>query len=99
MLGRAHDTGVPVFYATTPMAYLLSQLDVQDVVLCGQVTEQCVPYSALDAHIRHLDVTVPKGAVASIHPRLEAAALDMMERNMGARIITAKEVDFTPPTG
>ena len=95
MLGRAHDTGVPVFYATTPMAYLLSQLDVQDVVLCGQVTEQCILYSALDAHIRHLQVTVPRDAVACIHPHLESAALEMMERNMGARVATAKEIDFS----
>ncbi|MFE2102719.1 cysteine hydrolase family protein [Streptomyces sp. NPDC059468] len=78
----------------TPMSYLLWQLDVGTVVLAGQVTEQCVLYSALDAHIRHLDVTVPRDAVASIHPHLEAAALEMMERNMGARIVQAMEVNF-----
>ncbi|MFJ8351375.1 cysteine hydrolase family protein [Streptomyces sp. NPDC094153] len=83
-----------VFYET-PMSYLLWQLEIGTVVLCGQVTEQCVLYSALDAHIRHLSVTVPRDAVASIHPHLEAAALEMMERNMGARIVTADEVDFT----
>ncbi|MEV6765519.1 isochorismatase family cysteine hydrolase [Streptomyces sp. NPDC051105] len=82
-----------VFY-DTPMSYLLWQLGVGTVVLTGQVTEQCVLYSALDAHIRHLDVTVPRDAVASIHPHLEAAALEMMERNMGARIVLAEEVDF-----
>lgn len=82
------------FYET-PLAYLLWRLNVGQVVLAGQVTEQCVLYSALDAHIRHLDVTVPKDAVASIHPHLASAALEMMERNMGARIVTAKEIDFT----
>ncbi|MFE0510679.1 cysteine hydrolase family protein [Streptomyces sp. NPDC058964] len=83
-----------IFYET-PMAYVLWRLGVKHLVLCGQVTEQCVLYSALDAHIRHLEVTVPRDAVASIHPHLEAAALEMMERNMGARIVTAGEVDFT----
>ncbi|MFC9636699.1 cysteine hydrolase family protein [Streptomyces mirabilis] len=78
----------------TPMAYLLWQLGAGTVVLTGQVTEQCVLYSALDAHIRHLHVTVPRDAVASIHPHLEAAALEMMERNMDARIVQAEEVDF-----
>ncbi|MGW7426298.1 cysteine hydrolase family protein [Streptomyces sp. NPDC054813] len=82
-----------IFY-DTPLSYLLWQLGVGTVVLTGQVTEQCVLYSALDAHIRHLDVTVPRDAVASIHPHLEAAALEMMERNMGARIVLAREVDF-----
>lgn len=87
-----------IFYET-PMSYLLWQLGVGHVVLCGQVTEQCVLYSALDAHIRHLDVTVPRDAVACIHLHLEDAALEMMERNMGARIVRAREVGFPPPTG
>ncbi|MDX3697226.1 cysteine hydrolase [Streptomyces europaeiscabiei] len=85
-----------VFYET-PLAYLLQRLGVGHTVLSGQVTEQCVLYSALDAHIRHLGVTVPKDAVASIHPRLESAALEMMECNMDARITTAKEIDFVGP--
>ncbi|MFJ3441652.1 cysteine hydrolase family protein [Streptomyces sp. NPDC086081] len=83
-----------VFFET-PLAYLLRNLGVGHVVLIGQVTEQCILYSALDAHIRHLEVTVPRDAVASIHPHLADAALEMMERNMGARIVTAEDLDFT----
>ncbi|MGW5210545.1 MULTISPECIES: cysteine hydrolase family protein [unclassified Streptomyces] len=83
-----------VFYET-PLSYLLWRLGVGHVVLSGQVTEQCILYSALDAHIRHLEVTVPRDAVACIHPHLESAALEMMERNMGARVATAKEIDFS----
>ncbi|MDN3296846.1 isochorismatase family cysteine hydrolase [Streptomyces ficellus] len=78
----------------TPLAYLLGQLGVGHVVLCGQVTEQCVLYSALDAHIRHIEVTVPTDAVAHIHESLADAALEMMRRNMGARTVEAKEVGF-----
>ena len=40
----------------TPLEYLLAQEGVDRVVLTGQVTEQCILYSALDAYIRHLDV-------------------------------------------
>ncbi|MFI2780489.1 isochorismatase family cysteine hydrolase [Streptomyces sp. ALB3] len=82
-----------IFYET-PLTYLLSQLDVDRVVLCGQVTEQCVLYSALDAHIRHLKVTIPDDAVAHIHKDLAQAALQMMERNMSASIRTAANVEF-----
>ncbi|MFF4185008.1 cysteine hydrolase family protein [Streptomyces sp. NPDC001691] len=82
-----------IFYET-PLGYLLSQQKVDHVVLCGQVTEQCVLYSALDAHIRHLEVTVPSDAVAHIHEDLAAAALRMMERNMGARIPVAADLRF-----
>jgi nicotinamidase-related amidase len=83
----------------TPLSYLLGQEDVDHVVLCGQVTEQCVLYSALDAHIRHLKVTVPRDAVAHIHQDLAEAALMMMERNMAARITTADDAGFSDTTG
>ncbi|MEV6734707.1 MULTISPECIES: isochorismatase family cysteine hydrolase [unclassified Streptomyces] len=79
-----------IFYET-PLAYLLRSLDVSRLVLCGQVTEQCVLYSALDAHIRHLSVTVAADAVAHIHKDLAEAALRMMEINMSARIVPAAE--------
>lgn len=79
-----------IFYET-PLAYLLGRLDVSHLVLCGQVTEQCVLYSALDAHIRHLSVTVARDAVAHIHQDLADAALRMMEINMSALIVPAAE--------
>jgi nicotinamidase-related amidase len=83
-----------IFYET-PLTYLLSQLGIGRVVLSGQVTEQCVLYSALDAHIRHLEVAVPRDAVAHIHRELADPALDMMERNMAAEISTVDEVALT----
>ncbi|NGO75539.1 cysteine hydrolase [Streptomyces sp. YC504] len=82
-----------IFYET-PLSYLLAQQGIDHVVLCGQVTEQCVLYSALDAHIRHLRVTVPYDAVAHIHRDLADAALRMMERNMSAKVVAADDVDF-----
>ncbi|MBT2452349.1 cysteine hydrolase [Streptomyces sp. ISL-43] len=79
-----------VFYET-PLAYLLRTLDVDHLVLCGQVTEQCVLYSALDAHIRRLSITVARDAVAHIHEDLADAALRMMEVNMSARVVPAAD--------
>ncbi|MGW2349504.1 cysteine hydrolase family protein [Actinacidiphila glaucinigra] len=70
----------------TPLEYLLGQLGVGRLVLCGQVTEQCVLYSALDAHIRHVLTVVAPDAVAHIHRDLADAALRMMERNMGTLV-------------
>jgi nicotinamidase-related amidase len=78
----------------TPLEYLLGQQAVDRVVLTGQVTEQCILYSALDAYIRHLQVCVPRDAVASIHSHLADASLELMERNMSAEICTSAEVDF-----
>jgi nicotinamidase-related amidase len=78
----------------TPLEYLLGTYEVDRVVLVGQVTEQCVLYSALDAYIRHLDVVVPRDAVAHIHAHLAEAALQMMERNMTAEVVAAGDVGF-----
>jgi nicotinamidase-related amidase len=81
-----------VFYQT-PLEYLLGQEEVDHVVLTGQVTEQCILYSALDAYIRHLDVRVPRDAVAHIHEDLADAALKMMEINMRADVSPARDRD------
>ncbi|SEG40456.1 Nicotinamidase-related amidase [Thermomonospora echinospora] len=76
------------FYGTS-LEYLLLREQIGDVVLVGQVTEQCILYSALDAYVRHLKIKVPRDAVAHIDPHLGEAALQMMERNMRAEIVTA----------
>ncbi|OKK16004.1 isochorismatase [Streptomyces sp. CB00455] len=81
----------------TPLAYLLGQLGAQRLVMCGQVTEQCVLYSALDAHIRHFDVTVPREALAHIDVELARAALRMMETNMSATICSLDAVTLEEP--
>jgi nicotinamidase-related amidase len=79
-----------IFYAT-PLEYILGQEDVDHVVLVGQVTEQCILYSALDAYIRHLEVTIPRDGVAHIFEDLAEASLTMMERNMHAEVCGADD--------
>jgi nicotinamidase-related amidase len=74
-----------IFYLT-PLEYLLSQKEVDHLVLAGQVTEQCILYSALDAYVRHIEVTVPPDGVAHIHEDLADAALKMMEHNLRAEL-------------
>jgi nicotinamidase-related amidase len=84
-----------IFYQT-PLEYLLSQEDVDRIVLTGQVTEQCILYSALDAYIRHLQVVVPRDAVAEIYEDLAEAALRMMEVNMDAQVVAAEQLELRP---
>lgn len=79
-----------IFYGT-PLEYLLDQMGVDRLVLCGQVTEQCILYSALDAHVRHFRVAVPTDGVAPIFDHLAEAALEMMERNLSAELSPASE--------
>jgi len=79
-----------IFYQT-PLEYLLGQEEIKEIVLVGQVTEQCILYSALDAYIRRIDVRVPRDAVAHIHEDLAEAALKMMELNMSADVSPVRD--------
>ena len=78
------------FYSTA-LAYLLNRLETQRLIITGQVTEQCILYSALDAYVRHFPVVVATDAVAHIDPDLGEAALKMMERNRSAELTTAAD--------
>jgi nicotinamidase-related amidase len=80
-----------IFYETS-LEYLLRSEGIERLVLIGQVTEQCILYSALDAYVRRYAVTVPRDAVAHIHTDLASAALQMMERNMRAELLDAQAV-------
>jgi nicotinamidase-related amidase len=80
-----------IFYETS-LAHLLRVEDVKRVVLTGQVTEQCIFYSALDAYLRGHEVIVPPDAVAHIYDDLAEAALKMMECNLHAELMPAAEV-------
>jgi len=80
-----------IFYQTA-VDHLLRIEDVERVILVGQVTEQCILYSALDAYLRGYDVVVPPDAVAHIDETLAKAALAMMEHNMHADLVPAADV-------
>jgi nicotinamidase-related amidase len=56
-------------------AFLLAQREIDHIVLAGQVTEQCILYSALDAYVRHV----------------REAAFEMMERNMRAELVSCAD--------
>jgi len=79
-----------IFYETQ-LEYLLREQEIERVVLVGQVTEQCILYSALDAYVRHFELAVPCDAVAGIQADLADAALRMMARNMGADVSRADD--------
>jgi nicotinamidase-related amidase len=77
-----------IFYQTA-FDHMLRSYDVEHIVLAGQVTEQCILYSALDAYMRGYDITVHTDAVAHIHEDLAKGALAMMERNMHVELVRA----------
>jgi len=82
-----------IFFGT-PLDYILDTEGIDEIVLSGQVTEQCILYSALDAHVRGRSTTVVRDCVAHIDPALADASLKMMERNMGAAVVDGRDVRF-----
>jgi nicotinamidase-related amidase len=82
-----------IFYETA-VGHLLGSRGVRRLVLCGQVTEQCILYSSLDAYLRGFEIAVPPDAVAHIHADLADAALRMMQRNMHVELAPARECDL-----
>lgn len=77
-----------VFFGTA-LEYLLHRLETKRLILTGQVTEQCILYSALDAYLRHFPVVLPTDAIAHIDADLGAAACKMMQSNMDAELVSA----------
>jgi nicotinamidase-related amidase len=82
-----------IFYETQ-LEYLLREQGIERIVLTGQVTEQCILYSALDGYVRHFAVGVPRDAVAAIQEDLAEVALQMMERNMDADVSDSGECEL-----
>jgi nicotinamidase-related amidase len=85
-----HKARHSAFYGTA-LDHLLRQRGVETIVLAGQVTEQCILYTALDAYIRGFDIRVGRDAVAHIDEDLGRAALQMMERNMDVDVLSTRE--------
>jgi nicotinamidase-related amidase len=79
-----------IFYQSS-VDHLLQVEQVERLVLCGQVTEQCIQYSALDAYMRGYEVSVPPDAVAHIEPDWARAALEMMAKNMHADLTSVAD--------
>ena len=79
-----------IFYGTQ-VEYMLRSQGIEKLILAGQVTEQCILYSALDAYVRHFEIKLARDCVAYIDPELGDAALRMMESNMRADVLSTPE--------
>jgi nicotinamidase-related amidase len=76
-----------IFYQSL-LEYFLRREEISRLVFTGQVTEQCILYSALDGYLRHFEVVVATDAIACIHQDLAQAAMRMMETNMHATLVS-----------
>jgi nicotinamidase-related amidase len=70
------------FFAT-PLQVLLEQLKAERLVLTGLVTDMCVLFTAVDAHVRGYKLWVPRDCVAAETPKRHRDALAYMETVLG----------------
>jgi nicotinamidase-related amidase len=81
------------FFSTT-LEVLLERLHVHRVILTGFAADICVLYTANDAYMRDLEVSVPSDCVASETIRQYRFALDHMAQRLRADTRTSDRVRF-----
>jgi nicotinamidase-related amidase len=82
------------FYAT-PLTDLLEMLNVDNLILTGLTSHQCVLFTAVDAHMRGYDLLVPRDCIAASSAAETAHALFIFERALNAKIYTSKSLPLS----
>ncbi|MVM32477.1 isochorismatase family protein [Spirosoma sp. HMF4905] len=81
------------FYETT-LATLLGYLQVKHVILTGLSADACILFSAIDAYMRELIVSVPADCVASASEEHTQTALVYMKRMLKADITSSPQMNL-----
>lgn len=79
------------FFAT-PLAALLEHFGAHDLILTGVTVEQCVLFTAIDAHLRNYRLTVPRACVAGLE--LRPQALRLIEQVLRADVRHSPHIRF-----
>ena len=81
------------FFSTT-LDLLLKHLQTTTLILCGFTGDICVLFTAMDAHLRDYDLSVPRDCVVSQSATENARVLEYLERVLEADIRPANEIDL-----
>lgn len=81
------------FYETT-LDMLLTYLKVKHLILTGVSTDSCVLFSANDAYMRDIKLSIPADCVASIKPAHTQDALAYMNRVLKADTTPSSQLDL-----
>ena len=82
------------FFSTT-LDTLLDYLHVDTVIIAGLTTDRCVLFTASDAHMRDLNIIVPRDCCAADSAQHHDDAITMIERILGADVKPSAQLDFT----
>lgn len=82
------------FYAT-PLKELLSRLNVDTILLTGITSHECVLFTAIDAHVRKLNVIIARDCIAAPTPQATRHALFILEHSVDAHILDSRYIRFS----
>jgi nicotinamidase-related amidase len=77
----------------TALEVLLRELGTERLILAGMTLEGCVTQTAIDAREVGLKVSVVAPACATIDEEAARAAVEYLQRVVGARVVTALSVE------
>jgi len=78
----------------TPLELLLKFLGTRRLILTGVAGDNCVLYTAADAHMRGFAVCVPADCIVSLDSNSNQAALDHMKTTLKAHISPSIDIRF-----
>jgi nicotinamidase-related amidase len=78
----------------TPLAMLLSSLDVERVVLVGVATDMCILATATDAQNRELAITVADDCCAALDAHRHHQALGVLRDSVGVDVRSSDDVEL-----
>jgi len=81
------------FFAT-PLETLLQYLGTTRLILTGVTTNQCILFTAGDAHMRDLRLYVPADCVAAQSDLANERAVDFLRHTLGADLTPAAALDL-----
>jgi nicotinamidase-related amidase len=79
----------------TQLDLLIDYLQVKTMVLAGFTTDICVLFTAADAHMRDIEVIIPRDCSAAASVENHERALELMTRVLEAKIVDSNEIDFS----
>jgi len=78
-----HDTGLDE---------ILSDMDVDEVILCGLLTDICIKLAAAEAFVRKYSIVVPRGCVNSVSEEAHQSALKEMRELYMVKVMELDKV-------
>jgi nicotinamidase-related amidase len=78
----------------TPLESLLGQLGIRRLVLTGVTSDQCVLFTAMDAHVREYQLVMPGDCVGARSRRETQHALFIAEHALRARVGDSRRFRF-----